>query len=633
MIPQKLASASASACRVTGLVLAAAFHTAWLSQPLGWPLTTFHLAFLIIAVVRPAYALLVLAGLAPLTMSLAILLRSPRPGASVLAAMLWACATGALVRPVAPVPGSRLKGPATLLAIVAVGSAIVATAGHPLFISGHPGVRSAAAALLSGALVEGVWPWIPLQLAVVTVMALFTAVTIERLIRSDRDMAVRLIRLLIVGHAAAVAISVSRLVSAAVREEQIPAALVRLLSDVRYHSQYDVNAAGSTLVIVACAGLGLLAARRSLAALLPVPVVLTGVWLTGSRAALVALVGVVVLKVSVEAFATRRRLAWIGAAAAIVAVVVVSAALYAFYPSRRNVPTSVAYESRLVMLRTAWRAGLSDPLFGVGIGCLPERGQEFGSAEMTKFLGPGGLRENAHNQYLQVFAELGALGIVAFALVVGSVGWTPLWKAADDPLLSWTAWGLVASMLTWILGHPLLVPEAAVIFWLFIGIVAGLNAKPVTDTRGWRLTRIAAIVLAGLVVIVTPLRASHAAREASLEHRGIGVSSDWRDDDEVSYRSAGRRFTLFLPSSRAVAIPMRATQASAARLVLDVYLRGELIDSVEISSEVWRRIRIVLPRSDRRFEPVEFVLGPADQATSADIIRVGKATDLGPAFQ
>ena len=291
------------------------------------------------------------------------------------------------------------------------------------------------------------------------------------------------------------------------RDEQFVSAWIRILSDVRYYSQYDVNAAGSTLVISACAGFGLLGANHRVLTSVALLLVLAGVWLTGSRVVLAALIGVILLRALATAILEGGRRAWVTSVGTIAMVAAVTAGLYAFYPAKRNVATSVAYEVRVIMGRTAWRAGLSDPTFGVGLGRLPDRGREFGSAEMHRLMGPRGIRENAHNQDPQVFAELGAIGCVAFALVICSSGSMVL-RGPRDRLLSWTAWGIFASMLTWLLGHPLVVPEAAVIFWLFVGLVAGLSPAPALDSRIWRVARAGGITLAALMVVSAPVRAS-----------------------------------------------------------------------------------------------------------------------------
>ena len=629
MIPQTLASASGAALRAIGLGLAGLFHWAWLSQPLGWPLVCLHLALLLLSLARPREAILVLAGLGPVSTSLSSLLHSPRPGWSLLAAMLWAVVTGLLVR----MPRHdtlRLKLPALALGAVVVGSAVVAIAGDPLYITGYAGARGAAAALLSGEWFEWTWPWVPLHLAMFAALPLYVAAGIESAVRSDRAFGVRLCSMLVAGHAAAIGIGLIRFASATIREDDVLSAWFRILWNVRYHSEYDINAAGSILVIVTCAGIGLTAAvRHRVLAFAGVVVALTGVWMTGSRAALVALAATLVMKPVLDAIMAAGPRAWRRAMAAVGIAAIAGLALYASYPASRNVPTSVAYESRLIMLRTAWHAGLSHPVFGLGIGLLPKRGIEFGSADMERLAGVQGTRENAHNQYLQIFAELGLLGVVVMAWLIGSLGLVQGLRAQTDPLLAWTGWGLVASLLTWILGHPLLVPEAAVAFWLFVGLVAGMSPAPSALTRGWAAARAAGVVLLIFAVLSIPWRVVQTTRAAALEHQGLGVSDTWEHEGDLRYRLAGSRFSLFLPASAVIALPLRAAQPDAGRAIVEIYLRDILVDRAEITADAWRRVTIRMPDSVRAFERVDFVVAGRETSLAEDaVIHVGRATDV-----
>jgi hypothetical protein len=629
VIRLKLVTPFGLALRAVGLGLATLFHWAWLSQPLGWPLASFHLALVLLALARPRDAILVLAGLGPVSTTLSALLHSPRPGWSVLAAMLWAVATGLLVRPPHHAP-LRLRRPAMLLAVVAIGSALVAIAGDPLYITGYTDPRGAAAALMSGEWFEWTWPWVPLHLAMLMTLALYIAVSIEPAVRVDHPFGMRLCSMLVIGHIAAVGVGLSRFAATALREVDAIAAWTRILWNVRYYSEYDVNAAGSILVIVACAGIGLVAVvRHRLPAMVGVLAAVVGVWMTGSRAALVALTAVLLVKPMLHVVRVDRR-AWRRALVPAAVAALAGVTLYTFYPASRNVPTSVAYESRLIMLRTAWHAGLSHPVFGIGMGLLPRRGIEFGSADMQRLAGVQGTRENAHNQYLQLFAELGSLGVIALAWLIGSLGWRhSLMSRQVDPVLSWTTWGLIASLLTWMLGHPLLVPEAAVAFWLFVGLVAGLSPAPAALTRGWTAARGAGVVMLLFAVLSVPWRAGQAARAAGLEHQGLGVSETWEREGDVAYRLAGSRFSLFLPASAAIALPLRAAPSTDTAMV-EIYLRDILIDRAEITADAWRRVTIRMPDSARAYERVDFVVA-GKEASLADsvVIHVGRARPVG----
>ena len=621
-----LTRAAATAARLAGLLLALAFHAAWLTQPLGWRLASFHLLLTALAIARPAAAVVVVAGLMPLTTSLNALLHSPFAGWTLLLAMLWAAATGVL-RARHPRVALRTRVPALLLAITAVSSALVGLAGDPVVITTYPDLRSLAAPLRSGQFFVWVRPWVSVHYAVLTALALLLVVFIERTIRDHPVTARWLVGALLAGHALASAISLGRFAAAAARSPEGTASLLQLVWQVRFHSQYDVNAAASALVIVVLAGTGLALSSRGIweraIGWSGVGLALAGLWLAGSRAALAALMVILVTRPLVRAVARPGRRAVLGALGTVAAVTAVAAALYAFYPAERNVGFGPAFETRKIMTRTAINAGSSAPIFGIGIGRFHERAYEFGASEMLRYTGPAGARENAHNQFLQVFAELGLIGLVGLALLtVNSLRGA---LRDDDRLRTWTAWGVAATLGTWLLGHPLLVPESAVVFWMALGVVAGLGPAP-SARRPARFVTVVAAALVVVVVIATPLRAWIAPRRAHLEHLGVGVSPYWIHDEGVTYRAAADRFSLFLPSSTSVVVPLRVSDRRYGSAQVDVILRGRLINRVQLPETGWLHLRMLIPASDSSFERVDFVVTIPGHApgTEDELVHVGR---------
>jgi O-antigen ligase len=67
--------------------------------------------------------------------------------------------------------------------------------------------------------------------------------------------------------------------------------------------------------------------------------------------------------------------------------------------------------------------------------------------------------ENAHNNFLQVLAEVGVAGLAALLSFLGVVFWEA-WRrtrtAAGGPWRHAAAAGLLAFMMTWATGHPML---------------------------------------------------------------------------------------------------------------------------------------------------------------------------------
>ncbi len=132
----------------------------------------------------------------------------------------------------------------------------------------------------------------------------------------------------------------------------------------------------------------------------------------------------------------------------------------------------------------------TNPAFGVGIGRFYARSGEFSSPELLVSFPPA-IHENAHNNFLQILAELGIVGFASVLwLLWSTVRYGRRLLAADlqvDPhgLLRWSlVTGLLAFLLSWLGGHPLLIDEPAFAFWLLLGTVAGWGASADPSTGG-----------------------------------------------------------------------------------------------------------------------------------------------------
>ena len=266
---------------------------------------------------------------------------------------------------------------------------------------------------------------------------------------------------------------------------------------VRAHSTLDdPNALGAYLVL----GIGLIigwlylaeARRRSLwIALLALGV--AGLATTMSRAAL----GAAVLgPLGVLAFVPRAVTRWQHAVrtagrvtiAAMIVVVLGSAAFRMFTAQRtRTQPTNQAElvlktldprESTDWVLRGRlawWQAAVGmfrdHPLTGVGLGRFPRLLAEFGG---------GRSQENTHNLFLQLLAEAGAPGAVAFAALCISqcLAFRRKLRDGPDPYARAMALGgliaTVAFLMTLMTGHTLLVASGQILWASFIALAAGL---------------------------------------------------------------------------------------------------------------------------------------------------------------
>src|SRR6185295_9454292 len=113
----------------------------------------------------------------------------------------------------------------------------------------------------------------------------------------------------------------------------------------------------------------------------------------------------------------------------------------------------------------AGRMIAAHPAHGVGIGQFPRRAAEFVSPALLRVFPPAA-HENAHNNFLQIAAELGLVGVAAFALLLAVALRNAALGAAGDPLRAGVYTALVAFLITCIGGHPLLIREPGYAFWL-----------------------------------------------------------------------------------------------------------------------------------------------------------------------
>jgi len=362
---------------------------------------------------------------------------------------------------------------------------------------------------------------------------------------------------------------------------------------------------------------------------LPVVLIACSVWVTGSRMAVMAGMLAMALPAAARLSRMRRgrvRNTTLAAGALLLALLVAVAALS--IPERGNQQSAgTAAQVRLELARTSVRMTASNPYFGVGIGRFYSRSGEFSSPALLESFPPA-IHENAHNNFLQILAELGVVGLGVFLWLLwsaGRYGWRLLQADLHDPLRWSAATGLVAFVLSWLGGHPLLIDEPAFAFWLLLGAVAGwgasLNLPDVyVRLRAWVVP--AAILL---VAVSVPVRADRQKADFNLEHRGVGLST-WHDAvDGVRYRLAGPTSSVFLPAgAQMVVVPVRAAgRSSEARL--ELRLDGRPADIVTVPSDRWLHLRLALPqdRDAPRFRRLDLQVANAspDEAT---VLMIGK---------
>ena len=133
-------------------------------------------------------------------------------------------------------------------------------------------------------------------------------------------------------------------------------------------------------------------------------------------------------------------------------------------------PLEHVLKGRYVIWEASLALARSHPLSGGGSGQLPRY--------LASYPGSGG-PENAHNYFLQVMAEGGLIGFVSLLLLLMSIvlAVTPSLRGPDENrgrLAAGLATGLVAFVLTWLTGHPLLTLSNQL--WFAAVLAVGLTA-------------------------------------------------------------------------------------------------------------------------------------------------------------
>lgn len=351
-------------------------------------------------------------------------------------------------------------------------------------------------------------------------------------------------------------------------------------------------------------------------------------WMTGTRTALVA--GAMVI-VGASSHAVMRgrpgKRTWRWGIAVLTACGIVSAMLaLGFYMRTAALEatsrTSGSLPMRVLMWQAAVRTLAARPAFGVGIGQFQYRVAEFDpDAVLPANVGLG--RFNAHNQFLEMAAELGVIGGVLFVGMFAAMLWRA-WKAfrtSHDPALGGAIAGVVAFLITCLAGQPLLYNVVAFPFWMVLGVlVAGgdMSAEaahtqpPPASRRLW--SRVIAAFMIVLAVSI-PVRVWLGKERVNFALARYGFSRLHEPGDGPRYRLVRGDGTFFTyPHARWLKLPMRRDdEAGRNRLDVDVSLDGRLARTLTLADDEWHTVEFMIPAdASRRFRRVDLsVRAPA----------------------
>jgi O-antigen ligase len=438
-----------------------------------------------------------------------------------------------------------------------------------------------------------------------------------------------LIRSVVAAAGIAGALNVWRLWDMAQRTESPLGTFFRFVASLRENVHYaDLNAAGSFFILVLFPAIGLARKPGHRLWIAPLLLIGAGLWVTGSRAALAAGVVAVLVLLARRAWIGRPGRARLSIALAALLLLATAGAAAHYLPHRGNQRSSLdAIQVRWELAKTSFRMTGDSPVFGVGVGQYYSLSGAFASPELLRLFPPA-QNENAHNNFLQILAELGIVGFAAFVwlLVVAARSIASGMAAAPDDRVRWgIAAGLLSFALTCLGGHPLLVDEPAFTFWIVLGAAAGWPAAQALASVSARPSRAVVAVFAAALVVGIPARARTLMAAADMEHAGFGLS-EWKPaEDGVRYRLSSGRSTVFLPGyARAVSIPLRPVEADRT-LDVQLVLDGQPADMIRVPPGAWYELRLLLPRTDgaARFRRLDIETGGA-RDTGSPRLMVGK---------
>jgi len=611
-----------------------------------WRIKTFLAGFCVLALLRPADALLVTTALLGFGIILSHLAGLPllRVTDVLVAASLGGCAVHALL------PGSRFRSAITSwvsAAIVLFALAAVASTLSWLRVYEMQWGQAAAYVQALSEFVRRdyfVQPgefWLVVStVAILQGLGLFVAAAAW--CQVDTTFFARALRMLTAGGAGLAMMSVARLAEILLRDPAAVATMRSTYDGLRISPQIpDFIAAGSYFSLCWLAALGLAIAparrRQRVAWLLVSLPLVAGLYLTGSRSVIAAALGGMV----VFAFISFVRLRLVPSRAVIAGAIIVSAVMIGSFRSMvgHDIAGTQARASLSVrgeLLRVGLRVIETRPLFGVG---LDRFFLVAGTVKSPLLDSAWSSRRNPHNDLLRFAGELGLIGVGLFLWILGSAS-ARIWRAlrgASDSLLAGLAAGLVAFFITSMVSNPLMLREVSYAFWIALGLAVGrsatlqpsvpaindsVGAPSAVPSRSNTIRRFLAVLLGVLLVVSIPFRAQQELTTVDPTRVTYGLS-DWeREADGTRFRWSGPHVTIYVSGrARRVEIPLRGTLPSSGIQHVKVRLNSRVINDIIVGPD-WQRLGIVLLNGDLT-KPHRIELDVSPTWVRADAISAG----------
>jgi O-antigen ligase len=345
----------------------------------------------------------------------------------------------------------------------------------------------------------------------------------------------------------------------------------------------DVNAAGSLYALAAVTALGYAWVEHRLRFIWVVAllIIAPAIWLSGSRSAYLALAaGAGVLAALRHQWQPTRRHLAIGGSLFLATMLAAGLLMNPESGTEGSAEQSVNLRSQFLL--TSARMFAAEPAFGVGVGRYFVRSAEFMTPQLRALYG----NENAHNYFAQQFAELGLAGGLVFVWLIGAVlagGWRVALNSPVDAGLQPLCAGTAAYVVTCATGHPLLVPETALPFWLAFGAVGAAASTPARMASAWRGLAVAAglALIAGIGrSVVVYVRAADQPPE-----QGFHQTETTRDGGE--FRWMTRHAVIYIPDEPGfLHLRLRAPGwAAPDPVIVETSIGGQLVDRHEVGAD------------------------------------------------
>ena len=582
-------------------------------------------AFCVVAIARPADALLVTAALVGFNAILAYL--AGLPGLRATEILIVASLLGCGIRAVPNASAFRhaLRQSTTtavvLLCVAAIASMLVWMRVEQVATGSVSGYAlQVGRFVMRGYFTDPTFPVVISAAALIEGLALYTVVA--AFCRIESRFFGQALRMLAFGGAALAFMSVVRLAEIIVRNPGIVETLRSTYAGLRISPQIpDYIAAGAYFALCWLAALGIaLASRRRIGWLLAGVPLLAGLYLAGSRSPIfAAAAGVGLMIVAV----IRRRDTSLRAVAVFAIVAVIAMAGTFRFIIGHDIAGETAWQSVIVryeLVRTGLKVMATRPVFGVGLDRFFVPAEELATPRLRAMWQA---RKNPHNDFLRVGAELGAIGLVLFLWILGSSSGR-IWRAlrtTGDARLAGLAGGLTAFLITSLTSNPLMVRDVSFAFWIALGLADGRSAVLETAQKKedrlpqwtrWSRLRVAAAGLAAFGLLVSvPFRAAREVVSVDPTRVSYGLSEWATEADGTRYRTSGPRATVYVDGrARLLEIPLRGTLPSGALQRVDVLIDGRPINAFSVGGD-WQRFRALVPdSSSNESRRVDFVVSP-----------------------